>query len=67
MTQEFSIDFNNTSGGAMGVVTFGAQFKLSGAFVAPATGNHRIYRFYWDSSGAGVWRETFRSAADQAN
>lgn len=53
----------NSSGGVMGAVTFGTMYRLSGAFVAPANGQLRIYEFI--SMGAFL-RETYRSAADQS-
>jgi len=56
--------FVNTSGGAMGVLTWNAIFKLCGALSNPATGNQRMIQFYYDGTN---WRETFRSVADQPN
>jgi len=67
LSQYISIDIFNTSGGVMGAVTWtgGALgYRLAGAFVPPATGNHRIYTFYYDGA---VWREISRSAADIPN
>lgn len=55
--------FNN-SGGAMGTVSFGADFKTAGAFTSPANGNRRNITFTYQSA---KWREDTRSAADQAN
>lgn len=55
----------NTSGGAMGAVTFGSKFRLAGAFVAPAAGQARVYRFRYHQAN-DVLVEEFRSAADQS-
>ena len=54
-------DIKNSSGGAMGVVTWGAAFKLAGAFVNPANGLRRTISFYYDGTN---WVETNRAAAD---
>jgi hypothetical protein len=54
-------DILNTSGGAMGAVTFDAAFKLAGAFVGPATGKRRLYQFYDDGTNLV---EVSRSPAD---
>lgn len=43
---EITLDFYNHSGGTMGSVTFGSDFSLDGAFVAPANGDHAVYKFY---------------------
>lgn len=56
--------FNN-SGGAMGTVTFGSEFRLAGAFVNPANGSWRAITFIRQTSTK--WREQSRSAADSAN
>lgn len=64
--QELLFDIYNNSGGAMGAITWNAVFKLAGAFTNPGNGNHRMIRFVYDGTGP-AWRETFRSAADQAN
>lgn len=62
---QFTVVIRNTSGGALGAITFGASFKLAGAFVAPATGNQRSVRFEVD--GGGIAHEVFRTAADVPN
>lgn len=54
----------NNSGGAMGAVTFGAKFRLAGAFTNPANGNARMLRFRYYRSN-DVYVEVARSAADQ--
>lgn len=56
--------FKNTSGGAMGTLSWNPIFKLCGALTNPATGNQRMIQFYYDGTN---WRETFRSVADQPN
>jgi hypothetical protein len=60
-TEEIAILIANGSGGAMGAVTFGANYKLAGAFVAPANGNRRMYKFRYDGAN---WYESHRSPAD---
>lgn len=54
----------NTSGGAMGVITWGTGFKLGGAFTNPANGTRRIIEFECDGTN---WYEFNRSAADVTN
>ena len=56
----------NTSGGAMGVITWDTQYKLAGAFTNPATGNRRTITFYTDGT-SGNWYELSRTAADVPN
>jgi hypothetical protein len=56
--------FKNTSGGAMGTLSWNAIFKLCGSLTNPATGNQRMIQFYYDGTN---WRETWRSVADQPN
>jgi hypothetical protein len=63
--QEIQYDIFNNCSGAMGVITWGSEFKLDGALTNPVNGHHRIIRFYRASSG--VWREVHRSPADQPN
>jgi hypothetical protein len=55
----------NTTGGALGAVTFGASMRLGGAWVNPATGNRRFIEFEVD--GAGISHECGRSPADVPN
>lgn len=57
----------NTSGGAMGVITWNAVFKLNGGatgFTNPATANSRTIAFIYDGA---AHIELFRSAADVPN
>ena len=53
----------NTSGGALGALTFGAAFKAS-AWTQPATGYSRSISFRYDGTN---WVETVRSSADVPN
>jgi hypothetical protein len=55
------LDIKNSSGGALGAVTFGAAYLLAGAFVAPANTKRRLYEFYDDGTNL---IETYRSGAD---
>lgn len=48
----------------MGAITWGAAYRLAGAFVNPATGFNRSVTFLHRS---GVWYETSRTAADAGN
>jgi hypothetical protein len=58
----------NTTGGALGAITLGAQYRTAGAVVAPATGNRRYIRFAnVGTQAAPVWSETARSPADVPN
>jgi hypothetical protein len=61
-TADLTIEINNTSGGALGAITWNAIFKLvGGAFTSPATGNKRFIRFEWNGS---AWVEIARASAD---
>lgn len=57
------LTIRNTSGGALGVATFNAVFRLS-AWTQPATGNSRSIMFRWDGTN---WVEQSRTAADVPN
>lgn len=61
---EIQITIRNTSGGAAGVLTFGALYKIGAAWVQPATANSRTIQFSFDGTN---WIETGRSAADVSN
>ena len=61
---EINYTFKNTSGGAMGAITWNAAFALAGPFTNPATGNSRSIKFRRDGS---LWREQSRNAADVPN
>lgn len=60
--QPIVLDILNSSGGALGVVTFGAGYLLAGAFVAPADTKRRVYAFRAVTATTLV--EQHRSAAD---
>lgn len=64
--QVFTIVIRNTTGGALGAVTFAAgSFKTAAtAFTQPANGFSRSYTFYFDGTHA---IEISRGAADVAN
>ena len=57
----FVLDIKNSSGGALGAITFGAAFLLAGAFVNPANTKRRTIMFYFDATN---WVEVARAAAD---
>jgi len=61
----FQVTIHNTSGGALGALTWGPSFKLAGAWTQPANGFSRSILFMVDS--AGFSREISRSAADVPN
>ena len=61
----FVVTVRNTSGGALGAVTWGPSFHLAGAWVSPSTGNNRSILFLTD--GSGISHEVARAAADVAN
>lgn len=54
-------DIKNSSGGAMGAITWGATFLLAGAFTNPANTKRRTIQFYYDGTN---WVENFRASAD---
>jgi parallel beta-helix repeat protein len=58
---EIIYDIKNSSGGAMGAITWGAAFLLAGAFTNPASTKRRTISFYYDGTN---WIETNRAAAD---
>lgn len=59
---EITFDIHNLAGGAMGAVTFGSEYVLTGAFTSPASTKHRLIRFY--RSADAKWREVRRSNTD---
>lgn len=64
-TQDISITFRNTSGGAHGAGTWNAVFKTQATvFPAIANGQSRTVFFRWNGTN---WVELVRSAADIAN
>lgn len=58
---EIIYDIKNSSGGAMGAITWGANFLLAGAFTNPANTKRRTIMFYYDGTN---WVEVCRAAAD---
>lgn len=59
--QLITIQIANSSGGAMGTITWNAAFKLAGAFTNPATGYSRLIQFIFNGS---FWYEVSRTAND---
>lgn len=62
--QIITIRIFNSSGGALGVITWAAGWQLAGAFTNPASGKNRAITF---SREGGVWYEQYRTAADVSN
>lgn len=54
-------DVKNSSGGALGAITWGVAFLLAGAFTNPASTKRRTIAFYFDGTN---WVEEARAAAD---
>lgn len=54
----------NTSGGALGAVTWGGAFKLPAGITYPANANNRTYEFYYTGT---IWRSVNYSSTDVAN
>ena len=61
--QVITITVRNTSGGALGTITWDTQYKLS-AWTSPATGFSRSITFQWNTSN---WVEISRTPADVPN
>lgn len=59
------VHIKNTSGGALGAVTWAAGYKLS-AWTSPATGTNRSIEFQYDDSN-GNWVEMTRTTVDVPN
>lgn len=62
--QKITIRVLNTSGGALGAVTWNAAFKLA-AWTSPATGLNRSIEF--QHNGQGTWYEINRTTVDVPN
>lgn len=62
-SQTITIEIRNSTGGALGAITWDPVFKM-GSWTSPATGNRRCITFAWDAS---VWVETCRTATDIPN
>lgn len=61
--QLLTLSLRNTSGGALGVITWDAAFKVA-AWTSPATANSRSIVFRYDGTN---WVERFRTPADVPN
>lgn len=61
--QCFNLKISNTSGGALGVITWNAVFKMA-AWASPATGFNRSIEFYYNGTN---WIEFGRTTADVPN
>jgi hypothetical protein len=59
--RQITYDIKNSSGGAMGTITWGNAFLLAGAFTNPANTKRRTISFYFDGTN---WVETNRAGAD---
>lgn len=59
--QTISYEIRNTSGGALGAITWGAAFLLAGAFTSPANTKRRTITFRYDGTN---WVELSRATAD---
>ena len=62
--QFVEITILNTSGGALGTATFGANYKTGAAWTQPANGFNRTIRFQLSST---AWYERSRTATDVSN
>jgi hypothetical protein len=60
--KRLTILIRNTSGGALGTITWGSAYRLAGAFTNPANGLRRLITFRYDT--LGLWLEESRSATD---
>ena len=63
-TERLTFKIKNTSGGALGALTWNGVFKLGAAWTQPATAFSRSIDYDWDGTN---WVEANRSAADVAN
>ncbi len=61
--KELVLTIRNTSGGALGTLSFNAVFKVGASWTQPATGTSRSIQFLYDGTN---WIETGRTAADVA-
>ncbi len=61
--QILTYTIKNTSGGAVGTITWDAVFKKA-AFTTPATANQRSITFIYDGTN---WIELYKTAADVSN
>ena len=63
--QLLEIELLNSSGGAMGAITWGSELRLAGAFTNPANGMRRSIAFRRNAANT-LWIERSRAAADIA-
>jgi hypothetical protein len=61
--QRMVVTIRNTSGGALGAITWNAVFKMA-TFTAPANANSRSIEFRYDGTN---WVQLYQSAADVPN
>lgn len=61
--QAMTLTIKNTSGGALGAITWNAVFKMA-AWTSPGTGNNRSITFVYDGTN---WIERYRTASDVPN
>lgn len=61
--QQLTLLIRNTSGGAVGAITWNAVFKKT-AFTTPATANNRAISFLYNGTN---WVELFKTPADVPN
>lgn len=61
--QQITLHINNTSGGAMGAITWNAVFKMS-AWTNPANGQNRSITFEYNGSS---WKQISQTGADIPN
>lgn len=60
--QEIVVTIGNSSGGALGAITWNAAYKM-GAFTSPAAGTQRSIRFQ-SNGNATAWHEITRTTVD---
>jgi len=59
--QQITYDIRNDSSGAVGKISWGAEFQLAGPFTTPASRKRRTVTFYYDGT---AWIELARAVAD---
>lgn len=64
--QLITIQIQNSAGGALGTITWSAQYQLAGSYTSAATANNRSVDFRYDAT-ATKWYEVSRNAADVPN
>jgi hypothetical protein len=56
--QEITIWLYNTTGGALGTVSWGSKFRVAASFTKPADGFAKAVRFWYDSNRDQWWQIT---------